>query len=264
MSQFILKERQGSLAILTLNRPERHNSLVPALLESLLAALAEVRETPEIRAVVLLSEGRSFSTGGDVLGFYEHRDTIKSYAREIVGLLNQVMLAMIDLPCPIVTAVQGPVTGGSLGLILASDMVLMAPDATLTPYYSVVGFSPDGGWTALLPDLIGARRTAGILMLNQTITAEEVVAWGLASRIVPGDMIRSEAVVAAQKISGMESGSIRFTKKLLNRERDKLAERLESERRLFVAQITTEEAQEGLRVLLQEMKAAPSRSEITL
>ena len=264
MSQFILKEQQGSLAILTLNRPERHNSLVPALLESLLAVLAEVRETPEIRAVVLLSEGQSFSTGGDVLGFYEHRDTIKSYAGEIVGLLNQVMLAMIDLPCPIVTAVQGPVTGGSLGLVLASDIVLMAPEATLTPYYGVVGFSPDGGWTALLPDLIGARRTAAVLMLNQSITAEEAFAWGLASQIVSGDQIRTEAYLTAQKIAGMKPGTIRFTKRLLNLERDKLAERLESERRLFGEQIATEQAQEGLRVFLQEMKAASSRSEITL
>jgi len=264
MSQFIVKAQLGSLAILTLNRPERHNSLVPALLESLLAALAEVKESPEIRAVVLLSEGRSFSTGGDMLGFYEHYDAIKSYAGQIVGLLNQVILAMIDLPSPIVTAVQGPVTGGSLGLIVASDIVLMAPEATLTPYYGVVGFSPDGGWTALLPDLIGARRTAGVLMLNQTITAEEAVVWGLAGQIVSRDQIRTEAYLTAQKISGMKPGAIRFTKRLLNLERAKIVERLESERQLFIEQITTEEAQEGMRVFLREMKGTPSRSEITV
>ncbi len=262
MSPLILKERQGSVAVLTLNRPERHNSLIPALLESLLAALAELNETAEIRAVVLQAEGRSFSTGGDVLGFYEHLDTIQTYAREMVGLLNQVVLAMIDLPCPIVAAVQGPVSGGSLGLVLASDIVLIGPEASLTPYYGVVGFSPDGGWTAMLPDLIGPRRAAEILMLNQSITAREAVAWGIASRIVPGDKIRSEAIAAAQTISGMRPGAISRTKKLLIPGREKLAERLESERRFFVEQIATEEAQEGLSFFLEELKAPKRRPEL--
>ena len=264
MSQFIIKEQQGPLAIVTLNRPERHNSLVPALLESLLVALAEVRDTPQTRAVLLLAEGRSFSTGGDVRGFYEHRDTIQSYAREIVGLLNQVILAMIDHPCPIVTAVQGPVTGGSLGLVLASDIILMTPEASLTPYYGIVGFSPDGGWTAMLPDLIGVKRTAEVLMLNHTITAEEAVAWGLASQIVPGDQIRADAYLTAQKIAEMKPGSIRFTKRLLNLGRAKIAEGLESERLFFVEQIATDQAQKRMYDFLQGMKAVPSRSEITI
>jgi 2-(1,2-epoxy-1,2-dihydrophenyl)acetyl-CoA isomerase len=261
MNQFVLKERQGAVIILTLNRPERHNSLIPALLESLLAALAEVQATPEIRSVLLQAEGRSFSTGGDVLGFYDHLEEIESYAREIVGLLNQVMLAMIDLPCPIVSAVQGTVTGGSLGLILASDVVLIAPEASLTPYYGVVGFSPDGGWTALLPNLIGPRRAAELLLLNRTVTAEEAVRWGIASRIVPAAKIRFEALTAAQNIAGMKPGSIYRTKKLLNPDRDKLAERLERERQFFVEQIVTEEARVGLLTFMQQMKAG--RSEVS-
>jgi enoyl-CoA hydratase/carnithine racemase len=263
MSQFILKERQGAVVILTLNRPERHNSLIPALLANLLAALGDVQANPEVRAVVLQAEGRSFSTGGDVLGFYEHLDSIQAYAWEIVGLLNRVMLAMIDLPCPIVTAVQGTVTGGSLGLVLASDIVLIAPEASLTPYYGLVGFSPDGGWTAMLPDIIGVRRAAGVLFLNQTISAQEAVSWGIACRMVPGEELRSEALAAAQKISGMKSGTIRFSKKLLEGDRDKLAERLESERQFFVEQIATEEAGEGLSIFLQKMKVNPSQAEIS-
>lgn len=255
MSQYILKEQQGPLAILTLNRPERHNSLIPALLESLLAALSEVKDSPKIRAVLLLAEGRSFSTGGDVLGFYEHLDTIQSYAREIVGLLNQVMLAMIDLPWPIVTAVQGPVTGGSIGLLLASDILLVSPKASLTPYYGVVGFSPDGGWTTILPDLIGGKRTTDILMLNYTITAEEMVAWGIASRIVPDDQIKDEAFISGKKIAGMKPGVIRKTKRLLNFKRDKIAQGLEDERLLFVEQIATVEAEEGLANFLQMIQS---------
>jgi len=262
MSQTILKEQEGELAILTLNRPERHNSLIPGLLESLLAALAEVKEFPATRAVVLQAAGRSFSTGGDVLGFYEHLDTIQTYALEIVGLLNRVMLAMIDLDCPIVTAVQGIVTGGSLGLVLASDIVLIAPEATLTPYYSVVGFSPDGGWTALLPRFIGPGRTAEILALNRSITADEAVSWGIAGQIVAADKIRSQAKVTAQKIAGMKPGTIRRSKRLLAQDRDELAQRLEKEREFFVEQIATREAQDGMRDFMSKMKASPNPEEV--
>ena len=125
------------------------------------------------------------------------------YAQEVVGLLNEVILALIDLPVPVVACVHGPVTGGSLGLVLAADLILVAPEASFTPYYSVIGPSPDGGWTAMLPAVIGEKRAAAVLMLNETISAEQAVAWGMAQRIVPGDVIRDEAQrVAAQTSPG--------------------------------------------------------------
>lgn len=255
MINLILLERRDPLAIVTLNRPERHNSLVPELLESYLSALHEVSATPGIRVMLLFAKGPSFSTGGDLLGFLEHRKNMAAYAREIVTLLNQVIMAMIDLPQPIVTAVHGPVTGGSLGLVMASDIVLIAPEGTITPYYSEVGFSPDGGWTAILPELIGNRRTAELLMLNHTIRPEEAVAWGIANRIVPGHQIRSDALSAAEGIAGMKYGSIHSAKRLLGRDRQTISDRLDAECRHFVDQIVTEEASAGMAAFLAQMKA---------
>jgi 2-(1,2-epoxy-1,2-dihydrophenyl)acetyl-CoA isomerase len=163
-------------------------------------------------------------------------------------LLNQVIGAMIALPIPIVGAVHGIVTGGSLGLVLACDMVLLAPHASFTPYYSVVGFSPDGGWTAMLPNIIGAKRAASVLMRNETITAEQAVAWGIASAIVPLEKIRDEARIVANDIATKKPGSIARTKKLLWRD---VSARLESERREFVEQIVTPEAQHGMAEFLK-------------
>ena len=117
MSDLVLVQQDGPVAILTLNRPQRHNSLVPALLEQMLARLDWVSRQAGIRAVVLAARGRSFSTGGDVQGFADHLSEIERYAERLVGLLNQVMLSMIRLPQPIVAAVHGVVTGGSLGLV---------------------------------------------------------------------------------------------------------------------------------------------------
>jgi enoyl-CoA hydratase/carnithine racemase len=259
VGELVLVERVGPVAVLTLNRAERHNSLVPGFLAETLAAIETAGAQPDVRAVVLQANGRSFSTGGDVRGFYEHLHDLETYAGETVGLLNQVILAMIKLPVPIVAAVHGIVTGGSLGLLLGSDVVLVAPEASFTPYYSVVGFSPDGGWTALLPSIVGWKRAAEVLMRNQTITADQAVAWGLASHVVPADSIREEALQAAQEMAAMKAGSVGHTKAALASGGD-LAARLEAERARFVQQIVTEEARRGMAEFLGKRRA-PAQQE---
>jgi 2-(1,2-epoxy-1,2-dihydrophenyl)acetyl-CoA isomerase len=251
MSSLLILETHNRIATLTLNRPERHNSLVPEFLREMLDALSGLSDQTGLYALILQANGRSFSTGGDVQAFYDHRDNIEQYASEIVGLLNQVILAMVRLPVPIVSAVHGIVTGGSIGLVLASDMVLAAPEASLTPFYSVVGFSPDGGWTAMLPDLIGPKRAREILMLNQTITAEQAVQWGLANRMVAANRIRGEACTVADSIAQKNRGSICRTKRLLRQDTDRLAERLEEERARFCEQIVTGEARTGMEAFLR-------------
>lgn len=255
MKELIQIEHIGSTSILTLNRPERHNSLVPELLQELLARIDDIQARPDTRAVVLQANGRSFSTGGDVGGFNEHLGTIGSYARQIVGLLNRVILSLLNLPVPVVAAVHGIVTGGSLGLVLACDIVLVAPEASFTPYYSVVGFSPDGGWTAMLPAIIGWKRTTAILQQNKSISAAEARDWGLADRVVDGDRIRQEALLAAQDIAAKKRGSIQRTKRLLLAGQGDLAGRLERERKHFVQQIVTPEAQEGMVAFLDQRRS---------
>jgi 2-(1,2-epoxy-1,2-dihydrophenyl)acetyl-CoA isomerase len=254
VGRLVLVEWAGSIVILTLNRAERHNSLVPALLREMLEVLDRIEGDGAVRAVVLGANGPSFSTGGDLMGFYDRRHDLEAYAGSIVGLLNEVILAMVELPLPIVAAVQGIVTGGSLGLVLGCDVVLVAPGASFTPYYSVVGFSPDGGWTAMLPAIIGPKRAAKVLMCNRTITAEQAVEWGLASRIVPAEDIDKEALSVAQEIVAGKAGSIRQIKRLVNLSGSGLAARLEAERSQFVRQVATQEAREGIAAFLERRR----------
>ena len=246
MSDLVLSRRHGSVTVLTLNRPERHNSLVPELLERLLARLSEVGADAQTRAVVLAAAGPSFSTGGDVRAFFDAGESVAEYAARIVGLLNDTILAMIDLPKPVVTAVHGTVTGGSLGLVLASDVALVADEASFTPWYSVVGYSPDGGWTVMLPAVIGRARVSDILLRNRTITANQAVSWGLATALVPGIGIEQEAMALAAEVAEKVPGSIRHTKAGLWHDRDRLAAGLADERTRFVQQIATAEARDGM------------------
>lgn len=252
MEPLVRVEWDGPVAGLTLNRPARHNSLVPELLAELLDALADLRRRPDVRALVLQAEGRSFSTGGDVRRFYEQGDGVYEYASGLVGQLNRAVQVLLDFPVPVVAAVHGIVTGGSLGFVLAADVVLVAPEASFTPWYNVVGFSPDGGWTALLPALIGPRRAAEVLLRNLTISAREAVEWGLASRVVPAEEVRAEAWRVAAEIARLQPGSVRRTRRLLRAAWGDVAARLETEHGEFCAQIVTDEAREGMRRFLGE------------
>jgi 2-(1,2-epoxy-1,2-dihydrophenyl)acetyl-CoA isomerase len=245
----ILLERYGPIATLTLNRPERHNSLVPELLRELLDALSEVADA---RVLILQANGRSFSTGGDVRAFYEHRAEAEAYAREVVGELNETIEALLRFPAPIIAAVNGVVTGGSIGLVLAADMVLVTPRASFTPYYNVVGFSPDGGWTALLPGVIGTARTAELLLTNATISAQQAVEWGIANRVVEADRLYDEAQAAAEVIVTMKINSVRRSIQLLREHKLAALPKLQAELNQFVEQITTDEAQTGMRGFLKE------------
>ncbi len=235
------------VATLTLNRPHRHNSLVPSLLTALIDAAIAVAGDSEIRSVVLAANGRSFSTGGDVGAFYDHRDRLASYADEIVGLLNESMLTLMRLPQPVIAAVHGPVTGGSLGLVLASDVVVASPSASFTPWYSVVGFAPDGGWTAILPDRIGAVATTDVLLRNRTIDAEEAVSLGLATEVADDDAFDDRVAELAVMLSAGKTAAI---KRSLNADLDDTARRLDIERRLFVEQVGTPESVRGMAAFL--------------
>lgn len=235
------------IATLTLNRPERHNSLIPELLSELLDALGRVESDDSVGVVVLAANGRSFSTGGDVAAFYERKEDLADYAREVVGLLNRVIIKMMRLPQPVIAAVHGIVTGGSLGLVLAADVPVLTPEVTFTPWYSVVGFAPDGGWTAILPRRIGIARAARILLTNETITANEAVAWGLASEMVPAEELRPRVIDLATAIS---QGRVSAIKRALHDDLEETAALLERERELFVEQVVSEESLAGMAVFL--------------
>jgi len=246
MNDMVLTKIKDMIGILTLNHPEKYNSLTPPFLDEIQAGFDQLLSDTSVKVIILQATGKVFSTGGDVKGFNDHLSNIKAYSEMVVGGLNKVILTLLKAPIPIIASVHGMVTGGSMGLVLASDLVLVTPKTSFTPYYSVVGFSPDGGWTAILPFLIGSKRSAEIMMLNETITADQSIAWGIANRLVETNQIQQEAQKIARKIIQHKTGSIEKTKQLLNTRMDKIEELLNKELALFVEQIQTDEGIKGL------------------
>jgi len=236
--------RQGPVAILSLNRANRHNALVPELLLKLLERLRS-DECQEAGAVMLRAEGHSFSTGGDLLAFQQNRARVRDYATEVVGLLNQAILAIYTHAAPVVCSVQGQVTGGSLGFLLASDWVVMHQQASITPWYTTVGFSPDGGWMAMLPDIIGRQQAMDWLAENTCHDAHTCQKLGLVQHVVSTSCDAVALDWAHQVATQQRDGRTRHHI-LSSTDPRSLALRLELECEAFVDQVETSQAQDGM------------------
>lgn len=249
----VRRRDEGSVAVLTLNRADRHNALVPALLAELSEAIAGVAADDSVRCLVLAARGRSFSTGGDVAEFARHTgDELVGYARRVVGALHDTVMALLALDVPYVPVVHGAVTGGSLGLVLPGDVVVAGSRATFAPWYVRVGFSPDGGWTALLPRRIGHGRAASWQLTNRTVDATTAEQWGLVDEV--HDDPGARAMEIARHLTGMRPGAVARTKRLARGDLAAVRAGLDAELESFVEQIQTDEAGAGMAAFLAGTK----------
>ena len=249
MTLVSLTEAAG-VARLTLRRDSRANALTAEVLQDLNAALDRLGEP---RALVLLAAGRNFSTGGDVARFAAEvaAGQGRAYAGRTLGALNTAILRLAALPCPVIARVQGALTGGALGLVLAADLVVMTPDAFVQPFYAPVGFAPDGGWTGMLAARIGAARTRALHLLNTRLTAAEAQALDLAQAVsdTPDAVIDQWLATLAAH----DPASMAATKRLLATD---LAASLEAERRAFLDLVDTAPAQAGMARFLATLEKA--------
>lgn len=250
----------AGVATVTLARPRMRNALVPELLLDLCVALETAGRRDDVRCLLLLAEGEAFSIGCDMrrLAREMQGPGLQAYAAELVGLLNQAMLTLMRLPQPVVAGVHGAVEGGALGLVLAADVVVAAEDARLSAGYSGAGFSPDGGWTALLPRLAGQRRAGAGLLLDQSITAAQARDWGVVTEVVPAAELQSAARSAARRIAQSPPATMRSAKRMLQSGLDEVEAALEEERLRFIETVTGAEAREGVARFLAAVADYPS------
>jgi 2-(1,2-epoxy-1,2-dihydrophenyl)acetyl-CoA isomerase len=242
--------RNGALW-LWLNRPDRHNALVPDMISELRNSI-DAAVAVEPIALVLCGRGNSFSTGGDIGGFLdfaESHDELIRYSDDLVGGLHEAILEMLAFPAPVMAAVNGPVTGGATGLMLAADLVAMADDAFLQPFYSEVGFAPDGGWTALLPERIGTSKALEIQYLNSRIKSADARSMGLATCTCPRLELEKQIDSWVTELGQRFSQTHRATRQNVwdKTRRAQVRSRLEQEKARFLELVARPETLEGMR-----------------
>jgi 2-(1,2-epoxy-1,2-dihydrophenyl)acetyl-CoA isomerase len=203
-------ERRGGVDVLWLDRPERHNALVPALVE----ALAEHLRRPG-RAVVLTGAGRSFCVGADLAWLQASQDPAESVAL-LVAAHHAAVGAMREAPVPVLAAVNGAAAGGGLSLALAADVRLAGARATFTCAYSRLGLPPDGGTSAFLLRAVGASRAMELLLLNRSLGATEALAWGLVNEVVPDEELVDRACALGEALGDIPPETLVATRRLLD------------------------------------------------
>lgn len=181
------RERDGGVAILTLDRPDVLNAFDEALTDALGAALREVASDAAIRAVVITGAGRAFSAGQDLrdrAAAIERGDDLR-LGDELRRRYHPSIEAIRAMRKPVIAAVNGVVAGAGFGLAVACDLRVATASATFRAAWSKVGLVPDAGSAFFLPRLVGWGRALDLAFTGRTVGADEALAIGLVARVWP-------------------------------------------------------------------------------
>lgn len=192
-------ERLGSVSVLRLDRPHVLNAIDPPLLEALLAAVDDVRRTPDVRCLVLAANGRAFSAGADLPALL--RMTTLEFAG-FVGRLQELSRRMRALPIPTIAAVHGHALAGGFELALECDIRIAATNAVFGLPDTAIGLSPTSGMSWLLPRVVGEGRARDLLLTGRWIDAAEAERIGLVTQVVAEDALEAIVMGLAAELAG--------------------------------------------------------------
>ena len=187
------------VAIITLNQPETLNALSVELEQELIQAFRGCKEDSQIRAVILTGAGRAFCSGGDINKMEKGVDVIEGkFWAELAG---QIVEGIVNLPKPVIAAVNGPAVGGGMNLALVCDMVIASEKAFFSESFAVVGLTPDTGGHFILPRLVGYRKALELIFTAERVDAKKALKIGLINKVVPADQLMDEAFSLAKKLA---------------------------------------------------------------
>jgi len=236
-------EIHNHVALLIFQNPPNNFATV-GLLRLIADALEKLDADPQIRAVVLASEGKSFCAGADLVspnGFgAQGNDPLREFYDQA--------LRIFAARKPIIAAVQGAAIGAGLGLAVAADFRIASTEARFSANFVKLGFHPGFGLTCTLPRLIGQQRATEMFLTAERYKAEDVIAWGLVDRLAGVDSLRARALAFANDIAVNAPLSLLATRATL---RGDLVERVRAtlvhEHREQVQLLNTEDFAEGIR-----------------
>lgn len=214
--QTILFELSGGVARLTLNRPDRLNSFNVQMHQEVRDALAKLTDNSEARVLVFSGAGRGFCAGQDLgdravapggqgvdLG-----DSIETYYKPLV-------LALRNLPMPVIAAVNGVAAGAGANIALACDLVIATKSASFVQAFSKLGLVPDSGGTWFLPRLLGNARAMGLALLGDKLPAEQAAQWGLIWRCVEDADFKNTVDQLATQLAAAPTRGLARTKQAI-------------------------------------------------
>jgi enoyl-CoA hydratase/carnithine racemase len=251
----LLRERQGDVAVVVLNRPPARNSLSEALLGELSAALTEIAADRAIRAVVIAANGPAFSAGHDLKELTSRRsdaDRGRAYFTKVMTMCSTMMQQIVNLPQPVIAAVQGPASAAGCQLVASCDLALASPAAKFATPGVDIGLFCSTPMVALSRN-VSRKAAMEMLLTGDMVSAEDAARIGLINRVVAAGSERNDAIALAQQIASKSSHTVKIGKKGFYRQ----AEMGTSQAYEYVSQVMVEnllsaDAEEGICAFIEK------------
>lgn len=211
----VLVEDRGPVRIITLNRPAERNPASIALQLHLARLAREVAADESIRAVIITAAGRTFSAGGDFDHFIATAGNAEK-ARESSESGRALITAMLDVPVPVIAAVNGAAAGFGAGLVALCDIVIMAETAFLLEPHAKLGMVVGNAISVTWPFLTSLNKARELAFTGDRLSAADAVACGLANKAVPLASLMDEALAMAERIARQPRSALAGSKQLFN------------------------------------------------
>ncbi len=215
----LLVERDDRVAVVTLNRPERLNAITGPMLDAFSKALIELDDDPEVRCIVITGAGRGFCAGLDLQDQMSGQglgggDGIGATTQRF-NLRDAPPTVLHNLDTPTLCALNGGAAGYGMDMALGCDIRIASEKGKLSAAFTKRGVLPESGGTWLLPRIVGWSKAAEIMFTGRTLEADQLLADGLVSRVVPADELMPEALRVANEIAANAPLAVQATKRMM-------------------------------------------------
>ncbi|MBN9063364.1 MAG: enoyl-CoA hydratase [Rhizobiales bacterium 65-9] len=253
--QPVLVQREGAVAIITINRPEALNALDGATIEALGSAVDQLDDDKSVNVLVFTGAGRSFIAGGDIADLNSRRGL--AHYQEFAENIHRLFRRIETLDKPTIAAVNGFALGGGTELLLALDLRILSDRAKLGLPEIKLGIFPGAGGTQRILRQLPLCRAKEIMFTGDMLTPEEAVSIGLANRVVPHDALMAETVATARKIAEKSPLALKLLKRAMTDGGDMpLSAALRHEQAMIGLMLDSDDAHEGCSAFLE--KRSPS------
>ncbi len=259
MSDAILTRWNGNCFEIRFNRPKQLNALNVDLLECLVQAVAQAKESETLRCVVLQGEGEHFMAGGDIAYFHEllklpHEVQIDRF-RSLIARVHSVVEDLASLPVPVIASVRGAAAGFGLSLVAGCDLAVASETAFFTSSYNLLGTSPDGGSTYYAGQALGFKKAMEVMLTAKRYDAAAALEMGLVNQIAADDALEAGTAQLAFEIAQSAARAVTHTKRLIRHAcQNSLAAQLRMETDLFLECIQTDDFAEGVQAFMNKRK----------
>jgi len=254
-SPILLRETLGSIAVLTLNRPEARNSLSEGLIAELHAALRKIHDDADVRAVVIAANGSAFSAGHDIKELTARRtdaDRGRAYFAGIMTACSAMMQAVVHLPQPVVAAVQGVATAAGCQLVASCDLAVASEAATFATPGVDIGLFCSTPMVALSRN-VPRKQAMEMLLTGEPLSATSAREFGLVNRVVPAGSERDAAIALAQKVALKSAYTIKLGKAAFYRQVEmSLAEAYRYAAEVMTENMMARDAEEGIGAFIEK------------